>query len=63
MKLRVCPSEVLESVRRLTNVLSGGIRQMTAVLAGGPGLDETLAEPSLRVVQLSGSPRGATCIR
>lgn len=42
------PAEVLESVRRLTNVLVGGVRQMTAILSGSPALEETLADPVLQ---------------
>ncbi|MCM2370090.1 ExeA family protein [Aporhodopirellula aestuarii] len=39
--------EVLETIRILTNVMSGGRPRVSAVLLGGPKLDETLALPSL----------------
>lgn len=39
--------EVLETIRILTNVISGGRPRVSAVLLGGPRLDETLALPSL----------------
>ena len=39
--------EVLETIRILTNVMSDGRPRVSAVLLGGPQLDETLALPSL----------------
>ncbi|MEM6778477.1 MAG: AAA family ATPase [Planctomycetota bacterium] len=39
--------EVLETLRILTNVMHEGRPRITAVLLGGPKLDETLAAPSL----------------
>ncbi|MFG0287234.1 MAG: ExeA family protein [Rhodopirellula sp. JB044] len=39
--------EVLETIRILTNVMSNGRPRVSAVLLGGPKLDETLALPSL----------------
>lgn len=39
--------EVLETIRILTNVISAGRPRVSAVLLGGPRLDETLALPSL----------------
>lgn len=39
--------EVLETIRILTNVMTGGRPRVSAVLLGGPQLDETLALPSL----------------
>ena len=39
--------EVLETIRILTNVMSDGRPRVSAVLLGGPKLDETLALPSL----------------
>lgn len=39
--------EVLETIRILTNVMSEGRPRVSAVLLGGPKLDETLALPSL----------------
>jgi type II secretory pathway predicted ATPase ExeA len=39
--------ELLEEIRMLTNLIRGGRPLVQAVLLGGPGLDEKLADPSL----------------
>jgi len=43
-------SEVLETIRILTNVMCEGRPRVSAVLLGGPKLDETLALPSLEAL-------------
>ena len=39
--------EVLEAVRMVTNITDGGRRRVVAVLAGGPRMDDVLADPSM----------------
>ena len=41
------PVEVLESIRATTNIMKDDQPRFTAVICGGPKLDETLAAPSM----------------
>lgn len=40
-------AEVLEAIRLVTNITDGGQRRVTAVLAGGPQMDDVLSDPSM----------------
>jgi type II secretory pathway predicted ATPase ExeA len=42
--------EVLEAIRMVTNITSGGMRRVMAVLAGGPKMDERLVDPTLEAL-------------
>lgn len=50
------PARLLEELRTLTNISSGGVPLVSIVLAGGPALEERFAEPQLEAF----SQRAAT---
>lgn len=43
-------TEVLEALRMVTNITDNGQRRITAVLAGGPKMDDRLADPSMEAL-------------
>lgn len=44
---QVMPAEVLEAIRATTNIMKDGQPRVSAVICGGPKLDETLASASM----------------